>query len=128
MVSLSLPEDLRSAKVARRVVADMLSELPASSRDTAVLLVDELVSNALVHTNGGLRLRVTVVGQVVRVDVFDRAQREPVMQREMSPGQEHGRGLRIVDSLASEWGVDQMPHGKRVWFRIDPGLRKDESG
>jgi anti-sigma regulatory factor (Ser/Thr protein kinase) len=127
MVSLSLPEDLRSAKVARRVVSDMVSELPSSSRDAAVLLVDELVSNALVHSTGGLRLRVTVVGQVVRVDVFDRNEREPVLQ-ETTAGEEHGRGLRIVDALATEWGVEPMPHGKRVWFRIDPGLRKDGSG
>lgn len=127
MVSISLPEDLRSAKVARRVVADMLVDLPAAARDAAVLLVDELVSNALVHTTGGLRLRVTVVGKTVRVDVFDRAERAPVL-REMDQGEEHGRGLRIVDSLASEWGVEAVPGGKRVWFRIDPGLRKTGSG
>jgi anti-sigma regulatory factor (Ser/Thr protein kinase) len=124
MVSIRLPEDLRSAKVARRVVADMLSDLPDSSRDTAVLLVDELVSNALLHATGGLRLRVTVVGKVVRVDVFDRTERQLVM-RDTGPGQEHGRGLHIVDKLASEWGVEAVPGGKRVWFRIDPGLRKD---
>jgi hypothetical protein len=70
---------------------------------------------------------VTVVGQVIRVDVIDRTDREPVL-RETTPGQENGRGLRIVDALATEWGVEQMPHGKRVWFRIDPGLRKDSSG
>jgi anti-sigma regulatory factor (Ser/Thr protein kinase) len=127
MVSISLPEDLRSAKVARRVVADMLSELPEASREAAVLLVDELVSNALLHTSGGLRLRVTVVGKVVRVDVFDRNEREPVL-RDVEKDAEHGRGLQIVDSLASDWGVEAVPGGKRVWFRIDPGLRKQGSG
>jgi anti-sigma regulatory factor (Ser/Thr protein kinase) len=105
----------------------MLSGLPAGARDAAVLLVDELVSNALLHTTGALRLRVTVLGEVVRVDVYDRAEEAPVM-KEVEPEDESGRGLLIVDSLASAWGVDEMPGGKRVWFRIDPGLRKEGDG
>lgn len=127
MISITLPEDLRSAKVARRVVSDMLSGLPDGAREAAVLLVDELVSNALLHTSGGLRLRVTVVGEVVRVDVFDHADQAPVLKA-VDPGEESGRGLLIVDSLASAWGVDSVPGGKRVWFRIEPGLRNEAAG
>ena len=127
MTSISLPGDYRSAKLARRVVSDMLFGLPEATRDAAVLLVDELVSNALVHSRGGLRLRVTVAGGVVSVDVFDRAEAPPVL-RVVEPEEESGRGLRIVDSLASAWGVDPVPGGKRVWFRIDPGLRKEPAG
>ena len=127
MISITLPEDLRSAKVARRVVAEMLSGLPAGARDVAVLLVDELVSNALLHTSGGLRLRVSVVGEVVRVDVYDREHGTPVL-KDVEPDGESGRGLLIVDSLASAWGVDELPGGTRVWFRIDPGLRKEAAG
>lgn len=127
MISIALPEDFRSAKVARRVVADMLSGLPAGDREAAVLLVDELVSNALLHTSGGLRLRVTVVGEVVRVDVFDHDTHAPVL-RSVDRDDESGRGLHIVDSLASAWGVETVPGGKRVWFRIDPGLRREAAG
>jgi hypothetical protein len=46
----------------------------------------------------------------------------------LDPDGESGRGLLIVDSLASAWGVDTVPGGKRVWFRIEPGLRTEATG
>ena len=118
MISVNLGDDLRSAGIARACVKDALAGHPDSVRDVAILLADELVTNALVHGEGDIGLRVDVSQGAVRVDVFDEAQGAPVI-RKVTPGHTHGRGMRIVDSLASSWGVDELPSGKNVWFRLD---------
>jgi anti-sigma regulatory factor (Ser/Thr protein kinase) len=86
---------------------------------TAELLVSELVTNAVTHGRGVVRLAIECIDQSLSVTVSDDDPTAPqVMQAElMALG---GRGLRMIDALASSWGV--TPHrdgtGKDVWFRL----------
>jgi hypothetical protein len=60
-----------------------------------------------------------------RVEVDDPSPLPPVLQ-DPGPHDEGGRGLRIVDSFADDWGVRPLEHGKTVWFTIDSTTAKEE--
>lgn len=93
----------------------------------AVLLVDELVVNALAHVDHGpIQIDLRSDEIAIRVDVCDP---EPDFADDRwRPLDAMPRiGLRIVDTVASRWGVDTSPYGKSVWFELDrvgprPGL------
>jgi len=105
---------------ARRLVRDVVSPLvPADVAHTAELLVSELVTNAITHGTGVVRLSIDCADHALSVTVGDEEPAGPEIQPErlMSMG---GRGLRMMESLASAWGVTARPdgHGKDVWFRL----------
>jgi sigma-B regulation protein RsbU (phosphoserine phosphatase) len=84
------------------------------------LLASELATNAVVHAGGDFTVTVRYGGPVLRVEVADDSPDEPVLVPPSDDGLD-GRGLLIVDRLASRWGVMTTHQGKRVWFEIDTG-------
>jgi anti-sigma regulatory factor (Ser/Thr protein kinase) len=118
MIKLRLPDSAVAPSIARVAIRDALKGHPAQVREVAVLLADELVTNALVHAGGEIELGVEDSPSWIRVEVTDTAAVEPIV-RSPGPGGESGRGMLIVDSLASSWGIVPTPHGKAVWFRLD---------
>ncbi|MGH8823338.1 MAG: ATP-binding protein [Jiangellaceae bacterium] len=90
------------------------------AQDVTLLLVSELVTNALHHGLPPLELRLSADDGCVRVEVFDAAgDHEPAL--EFPPlDAVHGRGIEIVAALASRWGSAPAPMGKVVWFEVDP--------
>ena len=89
---------------------------PALGDDVA-LLVSELVTNAVCHTaaDGALELTEMVAG--VHVEVHDRSMEVPTLGRG-GADDESGRGIRLVQQLASAWGVIGRRDGKAVWFEL----------
>ncbi|WP_405497408.1 PAS domain S-box protein [Streptomyces sp. NBC_00096] len=85
--------------------------------DTACLLASELLSNAVNHSCGPVRLRVRQAGRELSVEVCDGS---PVLPqaRFASHDAESGRGLLLVDSLAEAWGTLPTSEGKAVWFSL----------
>jgi anti-sigma regulatory factor (Ser/Thr protein kinase) len=125
----SLPPTRISAGVARIWVADLLElwvaagtlppgALDPDAADTVQLLVTELVSNAARHSDAPVDLRARLAGSCLRIEVGDNSHRMPMLRR---PGlaETSGRGLMLVDTLSTSWGVDLTEHGKTVWFEID---------
>ena len=92
--------------------------LPAAE-DVTLLLVSELVTNALLHGRPPLELRLSAAGARVRVEVQDAAGDH--LPSLMFPPLDatHGRGIRIVATLASRWGSSPAAGGKVVWFEVD---------
>jgi hypothetical protein len=88
--------------------------------DRARLIVSELVSNAVVHAGTELDVTVVLRGDLLFLQVRDRSVRLPRSPAPgmVSPRAEHGRGLHLVDSLATSWGSSAGPHGKTVWATI----------
>jgi anti-sigma regulatory factor (Ser/Thr protein kinase) len=84
------------------------------------LLATELVTNAVQHVGKDpIVLRVRADAERLRVEVHDPGESAPVLRR-VDDSTLGGRGILIVDTLASEWGtLDDGPRGKSVWFEID---------
>jgi serine phosphatase RsbU (regulator of sigma subunit)/anti-sigma regulatory factor (Ser/Thr protein kinase) len=114
--------DERSVAKARAFAREMLEAWDAGDlADSVVLLVSELVTNAVVHAGTTARLELRLDPQSVRVEVEDLHPRRvlPMVVSEPTEEAEEGRGLLITFSLASAWGVDYTSASKRVWLRFD---------
>jgi anti-sigma regulatory factor (Ser/Thr protein kinase) len=89
--------------------------------DTAALLSSELVTNVVLHARSDMIVEVDIDDTRLRVSVID-SSNQPARRRESaSLLEEHGRGLQIVDALATSWGVNAGPRGKAVWFELGRG-------
>ena len=119
--SVTLPAEPRSAGTARRLTERLCAAaaLDGTVSDAAVLLVSEVVTNAITHGGRGARLTVTTGKLGVHVEVGDDNQDMPYW-REPNMMAEDGRGIGIVDALATHWGIRAKPLGKVVWFQIVP--------
>jgi serine/threonine-protein kinase RsbW len=94
--------------------------------ETAVLLVSELVTNAIRHASTGgsaIVLRLETAGGWLRIEVHDAEPGQPA-PRPLAGLEESGFGLVLVDAMADKWGVRQTVNGKAVWAELDtqPGL------
>lgn len=124
--SETLPGLEESAEVARKLVRTALAAWYMEElTDTAILLVSELVANAVKHTNSRvIRVVVTRPGErFVRIGVVDKAR---VMPELIKPGADlltSGRGILLIDALAERWGTDPFRRGKQVWGELvcEPG-------
>lgn len=117
---LELAPELEPARLARSFVAGRLHDWGNSGViDVAVLLVSELVTNAVLHTGESLRLNVSVSPAALTVAVTDLDPTPPRMNATVDTMSEGGRGLRMVDLLASRWGVEAQATGKRIWLELD---------
>ena len=105
---------------ARHWARDRLAEAGVTDGplDTAVLLVSELVTNAVAHALPPVVLRVHVDEERTRVEVTDGAlQQMPVVQ-DPPPAATGGRGVMFVERLASRWGTTRNSESKAVWFEL----------
>lgn len=85
--------------------------------DTVLLLVSEVVSNAVRHAGTPFELTVAVDESQVRVTVVDNDPSGRPEVQEQDPEATSGRGLYIVEQLASSWGAQSVEgNGKAVWF------------
>jgi len=96
---------------------------PNSLVETVKLLVSELVGNAIRHGHGEVGLRVQRTGRgSVRVEVSDSNPTAPhVVAPPPTPDMDSGRGMLIVQALASSWGTRPDPRSSRktVWCELD---------
>jgi two-component sensor histidine kinase len=91
---------------------------PAAAR-TAELLASELVTNAVTHGCGQVRVLMEYDALGLAVTVSDEESAPPVVNDALTSAT-CGRGMRLVDVLSSSWGVipDRPGPGKGVWFRL----------
>jgi serine/threonine-protein kinase RsbW len=84
------------------------------------LLTAEIVSNAVVHgpAHADVRVRLSVAGSLVRVEVTDTGHGAPTV-RHPEPTAPSGRGLALVEALATSWGTAPVARGTSVWFEVD---------
>lgn len=121
MTCVTLPCDLTAPGLARRAVAAACREAGVGTEvaDTARLITSELVTNAVVHGRSEVRLRCAPdrSGRTLHVEVGDDNSRHPRIEP-VDDGALDGRGLFIVDLLATRWGVRDTADGKLVWFDL----------
>ncbi|MGJ5899402.1 ATP-binding protein [Streptomyces niveiscabiei] len=119
------PETIGEARLLARVVLGTW-RLSDHVVEDAVLLLSELVTNAVLHGDGP-KIRITVDRprpHRVLLAVRDRAPDRVPQRRTPGPHDESGRGLVLLDELTAGWGWDRWgtarkPLGKRVWAELD---------
>jgi anti-sigma regulatory factor (Ser/Thr protein kinase) len=122
--SFELPPVPSSVPTARHVLLELLRAWGVPhDLDDAALLVTELVSNVIDHVGGAATLTVEVdnAEDWLRIAVVDGSAVLPVVQ-ELDAARPRGRGLRMLQHIASRWGSDEVGDGKRVWFELSPAF------
>lgn len=118
------PQPTSVAK-ARELARDQLLEWGLDDLvDTTELLVSELVTNALRHGYGDIRLRL-LLDRTLVCEVWDNALMQP-RRRRARDTDEGGRGLQLVAMLSQSWGSRRTHRGKTVWFEL--ALRGGQPG
>jgi anti-sigma regulatory factor (Ser/Thr protein kinase) len=121
---LTLARNVQAPGRARAAVAGFCerSGLREDSSGRLRLLVSELVSNAVVHSDASASSDIVLTARVladgsVRVEVLDQGSGFEKTERAPSPDQAGGYGLYLVQREARSWGVDR-DDGTRVWFEL----------
>ncbi|WP_371670218.1 SpoIIE family protein phosphatase [Streptomyces sp. NBC_00289] len=121
MLTVAQAEPERIA-VARHQLRELLHDWTSPDQvDSAVLLLSELLTNVLVHTDADALLLAEVRGEPgtrrMHVEVTDPSDDLPHKRR---PGElaSSGRGLVLIEMLADVWGVDPRGEGKSIWFEL----------
>lgn len=91
--------------------------------DEIVQLASELAANAIMHTASGRRGTFTVavfrLPERVRVEVRDRGSVKAPVAQASGDSRESGRGLALVEAIATSWGHHGGKHGRVVWFEME---------
>ncbi len=119
-LSVELPSVTESARRARRTLVQ--GGLDPDLDHTVSLLATELVVNSVRHVPGStpIRLEATLTDGFAHVEIIDVGPGfDPEIRHETD-----GFGLRLVDKLASRWGVERSAGETRVWFEVDRRRRR----
>lgn len=121
MTSAQLAPVPTSAAEARQLVDLTLRDWGCEDLvDSARLIVTELFSNAVRHSgaNDAIDLTIELHLGVVRISLGDVGRDGPVEVVTPDPTSERGRGLRLVEGLSDDWGVERCGHHKTVWAEL----------
>lgn len=114
----TFPHEAQSVPAARRFATSVLRGASTEILEAVELMVSELATNCIRHTNSGFDLTIIRSGPEIRVEATDHAGGTPTM-RSPKPTEPSGRGLKIIDMLSAGWGVEsESGTGKTVWFTI----------
>ncbi|GHI03720.1 hypothetical protein Scel_20410 [Streptomyces cellostaticus] len=114
-----VPEAVRHARrFTRRTLRTW--DVSPDTMDTALLVVSELVTNALVHTDGQVRLDLSLVNHRLRLAVADASPRSPVKPTNIGWEATGGRGILLVEAVSAAWGTLPVSGGKQVWADLVP--------
>ncbi|MGN6131070.1 MAG: ATP-binding SpoIIE family protein phosphatase [Nocardioidaceae bacterium] len=90
--------------------------VPADLADGVLLVISELVTNAVRQGDGPVRVVLEALERSVAVEVFDTGHRMPLVG-DADPESTGGRGLNLIDAVCDAWGVREELEGKTVWAR-----------
>ena len=121
VLRLALPSDATAVRQARQLTRDALVAWHLGQlEEAAVLLVSELVTNAVRHARdtGAIGLELASTSTRLRVEIQDG---DPSWRHmdSLADDDESGFGFLVVDSLADRWGLRRVCAGKAVWAELD---------
>ena len=116
-VEIELSPRPESVAEARGAIGDLLEGLDRQNRDAVRLIVSELVTNAVRHgPEKPISLRVSRHGDSVRGEVSDQGDGTIAISRTAEDYVNGGFGLRLVEAVSRDWGVEEG--STRVWFEV----------
>jgi anti-sigma regulatory factor (Ser/Thr protein kinase) len=113
-----LPDSSAAPGLARRYLRHQACPDHLTDPGDTLLLASELVTNALLHGEPPIELEMRCAGgrTIVRVTDFGEP---PVLPRNpLAADALSGRGLRLLEALADDWGVETHTRGKTFWFAV----------
>lgn len=111
--------DIQNVSRARKFAAEHAASVgTANTADVVELLVSELVTNAILHAGTEVTLKLSYDEGVLRVEVRDTLPGMGVRRGHYGTAATIGRGLELIEVLATEWGVEAGTRGKTVWFTL----------
>ncbi|MGW3966640.1 ATP-binding protein [Amycolatopsis sp. NPDC005003] len=116
VIALEVADDLAELARVRAWADRLLQDLPEDQRVDALMVVDELTSNALRHGKPPRQVRLLRKRDWLSVEVDDTCV-DPACPR--PPSADGGHGLKLVTAMSVSWGQSQRPTGKTVWAEID---------
>ena len=120
--SAALPYTAEAARDARAQVARLLSgRCSLATIQTASLLTSELATNAVLHAAPPVHLHAQITEAIIRVEIHDGSASTSPALRKARATDHDGRGLAIIEALASRWGTEPTRGGKFVWFELSDG-------
>ena len=118
-IELSLEPGLLAPRAAREFLREGLATQNLDGfGEVSELLTTELVTNVVLHASSSMKVRLLTSGESLHVEVDDASIDLPMPQAP-DPGRPSGKGLLLIDKLATDWGVETRADGKTVWFEID---------
>jgi GAF domain-containing protein/anti-sigma regulatory factor (Ser/Thr protein kinase) len=116
---LQLGDEPDAVPRARRFAVAALSGLfPDELVDDAALIISELVTNAFLHGDPPVVVRISARAHLVHIEVADDSRSAPMRGRPDSTAMT-GRGMGLIESLSSRWGVAPEANGKKVWCELE---------
>jgi anti-sigma regulatory factor (Ser/Thr protein kinase) len=123
----ALPPVPESIGVGRARVREVLAQWRQQDQaDAACLLVSEIVANAVRYARSPAELRIYLTDSEIIIEVSDDSTQLP-QRGYPEPDDEAGRGLIIVDALATSWGARLTGGGKTVWFTLAAGTASERA-
>lgn len=108
-----------SASAARRFIVNTLRDWDhIDVAEDIVFLANELVTNAILHARGRMRVTLRRSRCRLRCEVTDESTEQPAI-RTYAVDDLTGRGLALVVAMAASWGIDTNRDGKCVWFEME---------
>ena len=118
-----LPARPASVSAARRALLAANGGLPSTVRDDVLLLLTELVSNAVRHAGAGVgqavRVELQQWARMIAVAVFDEGTRFAAEAPHPKRDRSGGWGLFLIDRIADRWGITPTSSGTCAWFEIE---------
>ncbi len=118
MTKMHFTKDPDCVAACRDFVKQALCPRPVELVDRATLVASELVTNVIRHTSDGGSLELVVAPDQLRLEVSDLSHNQP-LELPHDESAIRGRGLPIVSSLSSAWGVHESHAGKTIWATFD---------
>ena len=114
----TLPAAPSSPRCARTLVTEAMVAAGCASQviEDVKWLTSELATNAVVHAGTEFVVSIEISEDAVRVSVHDA---DPSLPRARPPDGVSGRGLHLMERVATCWGIDPAPAGKSVWFQME---------
>jgi anti-sigma regulatory factor (Ser/Thr protein kinase) len=122
-VELSIPLSPLAPRAARLALEDAATGVPQPALVVAQLLLSELVSNSVRHSNlppdSPIHVRFQAAPETLRIEVEDSGWGFTVPPSPTGDDHEGGWGLYVMSYLADRWGIERPDVATRVWFEVD---------
>ncbi|HEX7307913.1 ATP-binding protein [Lentzea sp.] len=115
VAALTVADDLSEMARVRNWARGLLADLPEDRCADVVIVLDELVSNALRHGEPPREVRLVRRGGWMRIEVDDGCRDEACQRPAYNGG---GRGIALIAACSLAWGQEQRQKGKTVWAEL----------